>query len=129
MCVPSLNEIHESVFELSHSQLKVFGSGMMEVKPVYPRLLTRPGQNVFVYISIRIHFLKVFVFEYFCEKCKVFVFEYISKVFVFMNTFMNTFNIFQFLLIFFPLVLTSFRYKYEIWLSIIMCLRKLTRHI
>ena len=59
---------------------------------------------------IRIHkysntFLKVFifVFEYFCEKCKVFVFEYISKVFAFMNTFMNTFNIFQFLLIFFTL--------------------------
>ena len=56
---------------------------------------------------IRIHsysntFFKVFIFEYFCEKCKVFVFEYISKVFVFMNTFMNTFNIFQFLLIFSP---------------------------
>ena len=57
---------------------------------------------------IRIHkylntFLKVFVFEYFSEKCKVFVFKYISKVFVFMNTFMNTFNIFRFLLIFFTL--------------------------
>ena len=49
---------------------------------------------------------------------KVFVFKYISKVFVFMNTFMNTFNIFHFLLIFFHIVLTSFRYKYEIWLSI-----------
>ena len=61
-------------------------------------------------ICIRIHkysntFFKVFifVFVYFCEKCKVFVFKYISKVFVFMNTFMNTFNIFQFLLIFFTL--------------------------
>ena len=70
-------------------------------------------------IRIRIHkysntFFKVFifVFEYFCEKCKlfVFVFEYISKVFVFMNTFRNTFNIFQFLLIFFHPVLTSYHY-------------------
>ena len=35
----------------------------------------------------------VFVFEYFCKNAKVFVFvfEYISKVFIFMNTFMNTF--------------------------------------
>ena len=57
--------------------------------------------------------LKVFVFEYFCKKCKVFifVFEYISKVFVFMNTLMNVFNIFHFLLIFFHPVLTSFSYK------------------
>ena len=59
---------------------------------------------------IRIHkysntFLKVFVFKYFCEKCKVFVFlfKYTSNVFIFMNTFMNTFNIFHFLLIFFTL--------------------------
>ena len=34
MCVPSLNEIHESVFELLSTQV----IGMMEVKPVYPRL-------------------------------------------------------------------------------------------
>ena len=38
MCVPSLNEIHESVFELSHTKVKTFGGGVMEVKPVYPRL-------------------------------------------------------------------------------------------
>ena len=38
MRVPNLNEIHESVFELSHTQVKMFGSGVMEVKPVYPRL-------------------------------------------------------------------------------------------
>ena len=71
----------------------------------------RPHQAWAKCIRIRIHkysntFFKVFifVFKYFCEKCKVFifVFEYISKVFVFMNTFMNIFNIFQFLLIFSP---------------------------
>ena len=38
MCVPSLNEIHESVFVLSQTQVKTFDSGVMEVKPVYPRL-------------------------------------------------------------------------------------------
>ena len=52
-------------------------------------------------IHIRIYmysntFLKVFVFvfEYFCQKYKVF--EYIPKVFVFMNTFTNIFEIFHF---------------------------------
>ena len=38
MCVPSLNEIDEIDFELLHTQVKMLGSGMMEVKPVYPRL-------------------------------------------------------------------------------------------
>ena len=41
-----------------------------------------------------------------------------------MNTFMNTFIIFQFLLIFFHPVLTRFQFKYEILLSIILCTGK-----
>ena len=40
MCVPSLNEIHDSIFELSLTQVKTFASGLMEVKSVYPRLLS-----------------------------------------------------------------------------------------
>ena len=39
MCVPSLNEIHESVFELSCTQIKTYGGGgVTDVKPIYPRL-------------------------------------------------------------------------------------------
>ena len=38
----------------------------------------------------------VFIFKYFCKTRKVFVFEYIAKVFVFMNTFTNTFEILLF---------------------------------
>ena len=38
MCVPIFNEIHESVSELSFTQVKMFGSHVMEVKPVYSRL-------------------------------------------------------------------------------------------
>ena len=37
--MPSLNEICESVLELSHTQVKTCGDmGSMEVKPVYPVL-------------------------------------------------------------------------------------------
>ena len=39
MCVPSLNEIHES-FKLSDTQDTTFYSGAMEVKPIYPRFLS-----------------------------------------------------------------------------------------
>ena len=103
---------------------------MLDIRQVVPRQAWAKCIRIHKYSNT---FFKVFifVFEYFCEKCKVFVFvfKYISKVFVFMNTFMNILNIFHFLLIFFHPVLTSFRYKYEIWLSIIMCLRKLTRHL
>ena len=56
-------------------------------------------------------YLCLYIFEYFCEKCKVFVFvfEYIPKVFTFMNTFMNTFENFPFCLkfSFFILVLAK----------------------
>ena len=40
MCVPSLNEICESIFELSHTQAKTYSSrdGTRDVKPVYPQL-------------------------------------------------------------------------------------------
>ena len=38
MCVPSLNEIYRGIFELSCTQVKTFGSNVMEVKPVYPDL-------------------------------------------------------------------------------------------
>ena len=38
MDVPSLNEIRESVFELSRTQVKSYGDGTMEVKLVYPQL-------------------------------------------------------------------------------------------
>ena len=38
MCVPSLNEIRESVFKLSRTQLQTYGGGAMDVKPIYPRL-------------------------------------------------------------------------------------------
>ena len=37
MCVPSLNEIHESIFEVSGTQVKTYGGGVTEVKPVYPQ--------------------------------------------------------------------------------------------
>ena len=40
MGVPSLNEIHENVSESLHTQVKTFGNGVMEVKPVYPRFLS-----------------------------------------------------------------------------------------
>ena len=45
MCVPSLNEICESVFHLSCTQVKTCsagggGSGEMDVKPVYLKLLS-----------------------------------------------------------------------------------------
>ena len=33
-------EIRESVFELSGTQVKTYGGGATEVKPVYPRLLS-----------------------------------------------------------------------------------------
>ena len=35
MCVPSLNEIRDIIFELSRTQV---GGGTMEVKPVYPQV-------------------------------------------------------------------------------------------
>ena len=38
-CVPSLNEIRESIFDLSRTQVKMYGS-LMEVKPVYPQFLS-----------------------------------------------------------------------------------------
>ena len=45
MCVPSLNEIRERIFELSRTQVKMYsggggggGSGATDVKPIYPRL-------------------------------------------------------------------------------------------
>ena len=42
MCVPSLNEIRESVFELSRTQVKTYGGGggggATDLKPIYPRL-------------------------------------------------------------------------------------------
>ena len=46
MCVPSLNEIRESVFELSRTQVKTYGGGggggggggVTDLKPIYPRL-------------------------------------------------------------------------------------------
>ena len=36
----SLNEIRDSVFELSRTQVKMYGGGAMDVKPIYPRLLS-----------------------------------------------------------------------------------------
>ena len=50
MCVPSLNEIHESVFELSYTQVKMFGSSV-DVKPVYPRL---SSWDIMKYIQIEL---------------------------------------------------------------------------
>ena len=45
MCVPSLNKIRESVFELLYTQVKPYGGGgMTEVKPVHPQLL--PGDVI-----------------------------------------------------------------------------------
>ena len=38
MCVSSLNEICESIFELSRTQVKMCGSRVTHMKPVYPRL-------------------------------------------------------------------------------------------
>ena len=38
MCVPSLNEIRESVFELSRTQVKMYGGDVTDVKPIYPKL-------------------------------------------------------------------------------------------
>ena len=38
MYVPSLNEISKSVSELSYTQVKVQGSGVTDMKPVYSRL-------------------------------------------------------------------------------------------
>ena len=39
MCVPSLNEIRESIFELSRTQVKTYGGGgATDLKPIYPRL-------------------------------------------------------------------------------------------
>ena len=40
MCVPSLNEISESVFELSLTQIKTYDGGATEMKPVYTPLLS-----------------------------------------------------------------------------------------
>ena len=37
MCVPSLNDICESIFELLRTQVQTYGcGGITEVKPVYP---------------------------------------------------------------------------------------------
>ena len=60
---------------------------------------------IFIFISIQKHFSVYLYLNTFVKKCKVFVFvfKYISTVFIFMNTFMNTFNIFHYLLIFFTL--------------------------
>ena len=40
MCVPSLNEIRGSVFELLCTQVKTYGGGgsATDLKPIYPRL-------------------------------------------------------------------------------------------
>ena len=41
MCMPSLNEIRESILELSRTQVKRYGGhGATDVKPTYPRLLS-----------------------------------------------------------------------------------------
>ena len=43
MCVPSLNEICVSIFEISHTQVKMYGGGgdsWPDVKPIYPQLLS-----------------------------------------------------------------------------------------
>ena len=37
MCVPSLNEVHESLFELLHTQVNIYGGGgMKEVNQYVP---------------------------------------------------------------------------------------------
>ena len=38
MWVPSLNEIRKNIFELPCTQVKTYGGGVTEGKPVYPRL-------------------------------------------------------------------------------------------
>ena len=38
MCVPSLNEISETNFELLRTQVKTFGDGATDLKPVHPWL-------------------------------------------------------------------------------------------
>ena len=57
MCVPSLNEIRKSVFELSRIQVKTCGSGAADVKPIYPPLssgdiITKNKARTFTFVAI-----------------------------------------------------------------------------
>ena len=40
MCMPSVNEISESVFELSCTQVTTYGSGKKDVKLLCPQILS-----------------------------------------------------------------------------------------
>ena len=48
MCVPSLNDICESICELSRTQVKMYGGGTTDVKPIYHRLLS--GDIIIIFL-------------------------------------------------------------------------------
>ena len=49
MCVPSLNEICENIFELLRTQVKTYGSGAMDVTPIYPQTCSK---SLYLYPSV-----------------------------------------------------------------------------
>ena len=40
MCMPSLNDICESIIDLLHTQIKMYCGRATDVKPVYPQILS-----------------------------------------------------------------------------------------
>ena len=52
MCVPSFNEIRESVFELLCTQVKMYGSSTMDMNPVH-RLLSSGYINHMIWFLIK----------------------------------------------------------------------------
>ena len=63
MCVPSLNEIRETVFDVSCTQVKMYSGGATEVKAIYPKfssgdiniyyvMIKSEKKNEFFYINL-----------------------------------------------------------------------------
>ena len=62
MCVQSMNEIRESVFELSRTQVKTYGGGSggaTDLTPIYPRISS--GDIIIAVFKILAILLKIYV--------------------------------------------------------------------
>ena len=69
MCVPSLNEIHESIFASLCTQVQTYGGGggKMDMKPVHNRLSS--GDKI-IYIHLSLSILNIYTltpnYKYLC---------------------------------------------------------------